>query len=436
MGLILYSPDDQITAPTSDGFNITESPQPPIVTVSLDLVSHYDATITNTETVTAVNPLIVTATDGDGSPCEVVSTSPEDVTVDEAGLAVPLRRSEALLEVHSPNLSKYGSKAVFRQWNTTHTSVDGAPVFKSGSLAAYLVATFDAMIFGLTPGTSTYNTYSSNPYNGGAVTRNPNLFCKDYDLSGMAVATQEHSGTSYNPPCLISPRHAITCTHWLGAGGGANTLVYFRGVLGTIYTRTRTGNLLIGSAASDISLMALDSDLPIYSPSSPLVDGVILFQLLPGNAANWLAELGGYRASNTPDGGAPLFEYPLLTKFANYGDRFGIQWVSNFPNYYQYTGPSGDYFMYRYGVPVQRYRAWCPGPIPGRVTAVYPGDSGSPDFLPINGKLVLLGTHNLTIGASLINRYLSEIQAGMDSLVSGYSPTIVDLSAFNQYTSQ
>lgn len=428
MNLITYSASDKIIGPTSDGFTITEIPQAPMVSDVTTVFSKHDGNVFSTALTTRLYPSLVTATDGRGAACTVISADPTKVTVNAAGLAVPLSTSDTKIIVVSPNTLKYGSKAINKSWNVTSGLATEVVEFKQGSLANYLVNTFNGMLSGLTPSTTTYNTYTSNGYIGGAVTKNPNLFCKDYDFSGMAIASQAHSGTSYNPPCLISARHAVSCIHWLGVGGGAGTLVYFQGVLGTVYTRTRTGSRQILN--TDIAILSFDSDLPIYSPSNPLVDGVTPFQLLPANVANWLADLGGYTATRTP----PVYEYPLLTKYANYGDRFGVQWVNNFGNYLQQGNSNGQYFSYRYNQSFLRYTAWSPYNA-GTYSSVYPGDSGSPDFFPINGKLVILGTHNLTTGSVLMNKYLTEIQAAMNAEVPGYSPSIVDLSSFTQYTS-
>jgi hypothetical protein len=285
-----------------------------------------------------------------------------------------------------------------------------------------------AMISGKTASPIYYNTWTSNPYNGQAVVRNPTLFCAGYDTTGMAIWAAATGGPDYSPPCLISPQHAITCTHWLGPGGGGGTFVFFQGVNGTLYTRQRSVNYVV---SGDFSIMALDSPLPVYGdPANTTGDGVTPFQVLPDDFSDYVVQGGNlYLASLTPE----TVTLPLLTKFANYNDRFGIQHTYDFHNYAKVTSTPTSY-NYRRPASTSPFYAWCPfNSTTG--TPVYPGDSGSPDFFPVNGKLVLLATHNTPASSPDTHTFNAAVQAAMDSLVTGYTLQKSDLSGFTKFTS-
>jgi hypothetical protein len=422
---VSYGGVNSATAPTRQlNISIIELGEQPIIG-SVDSTS-YDYLITTTTSGTSINPVTVSATDGFNSQCTIEPIQTTNIQL-SGNSVYPIASGDfPAVIIRSPTQGPYLYR---RPWRFSGSSSQ-AFAWRTNALGQHVTDQLHTMIAGKTASTTTYNTWLSNPYNGGAVVRNPNLFCAAYDTSGMAIwaAATGVSFTDYCPPCLISPQHAITCTHWLGVGGGAGTLVYFQGVNGTVYSRTRSGNLNIKE--SDYSIMALDTPLPIYGdPANTTGDGVTPFQMLPDNATDWLIG-GGYNYWNYEK-----LTLPILTKYANYGDRFGIQHSYNFKNYdnqsLEHNMLQYDYKQVKSSSP---FYSWSPyNPATG--SSVYPGDSGSPDFYPINGKLVIISTHTSGSGSTFPPSYNPLIQIAMDSLVTGYTIQKADLSMFQKFTS-
>ncbi len=356
----------------------------------------YDATISGSLVYASNTSRTFSATDDKGNTCPLVSNG----LFCAPGLAGKLHGSGIGIDGPVFRSPVYGDYKEKMTWDGLVTSQTSSGAWLPNSLAKHIENQFLAMINGRNPTLATSVSRES-----------PTSFIAGYEMSGLGAAGQ-------TPACLISNRHAVVAFH-TGIAQSVGLQLGFRGVLGTNYSP----RIMRGTAIySDLAIVTFEAPLPIYNPLAPSVDGLVPFQLLPPNYKDWLPPLHrAFSTYNLPE----KITFPILTKCANYDGRFAVQHAWGFEKDYFYKIPKPGYFL----------APWCPTPSPSAIAGgiLYGGDSGSPDFIPINGKLVLLGSHFAQQSTPFISGSLVALQTEMNAVVTGYSPSYVDLSSFQKY---
>ncbi len=212
--------------------------------------------------------------------------------------------------------------------------------------------------------------YSAGDFNiGKGFVRNVNLWCADLDLTCFSPwNSTEHNlqgGT------LITRRHVLLAHHFSNPSTGTPpmipgiTTIEFVAKDNTLYTRKITKLTRVEN--TDLLIGTLDSDLP--AKINPV-------QILPADKVKAISP------------GTPLI-YSGQDKWANVGEC---------------VGSSGPMFAVRTAVPEAR-NAWSTGG-PARI-----GDSGSPIFLPINGRVALICHFFFANGGPITGNYIVSINA-------------------------
>lgn len=234
---------------------------------------------------------------------------------------------------------------------------------------------------------------------------NPDCWLHGVDFTGVGWWQQNDTGR-WAPLALISPRHVLFAKH--NSPTSTQTIRFIRPD-GTTYTATLAS---LGDAYEDLSVGYLDADVP---------DDVIPFAILPDDYDDYLT----YDVTNmagidpiqgTPDGmyGQPVvfFDEAGEVKIGRYAKLYTV-------NTYQMGSVVACDTKYALREPYFDRQVG--------------GDSGSPFFIVVDGKLVFLGP---TYGVTYYNvchsaAAIAAINSKMDDLTgeSGYQLTIADLSA-------
>jgi hypothetical protein len=295
----------------------------------------------------------------------------------------------------------------------------------SGTLAAHIYDTFNARINGLTPSDSVQNRWS----NFSARTPNTNCFLPQALTTGL-VAACSASGAwgDGNGGAAVTPRHCVFAAHF---GVGVNSTICFVTGDGTKITRTVTSLATFGY---DIQLATLNADLP--SSIEPV-------QLLPANYASKLSPgvypmyysnrfLGFYGAWVDRDPRFCVRLGNIYTSGIFAGQAFGASQAPNFPPYVMLDprNPSltldGRELAARFSLP-NSWRNWQANDAAIGGMIGY-GDSGGPNFLLVNNKVVLLHLNQTSSsGPSLVNN-VAELASRVSA--TGHALTFADFSGF------
>lgn len=273
-------------------------------------------------------------------------------------------------------------KVLCRLSRTDAAAINTFKNFVTGSLARHCSDAIDTLIVGKTA--SHMPPFTSRNTSTGVYIRNANCWAAGINLTAYSA----------NRNCVaISPRHVYAVEH---AGVSGATLHFVTADNQTI-TRTVTSVQNIGPSngsddyATDIQIAKLDSDLPA---------SITPVKVLPANLAAKIPGVGH---------GIPALCTDAERK-AHVHDLYDI-----------------DGFI-RFRVPTDATRQ-------GLYEAIIGGDSGSPNFLLINGSPVLIcsWTFGGAGSGAAPHLYLDAINAGMTTLGGGYSVSTVDLSGFPSY---
>lgn len=221
---------------------------------------------------------------------------------------------------------------------------------------------------------------------GTAYTRNSNCWLSTVDLT--PIAAWNSTGVFQRGPTLISPRHIIGATHWPFTTG--TTVDFVKADNNTVVTRTVTATSAI--AGTDIIIGVLDSDV---------ASGIAFARVLP---ATWAAKL------------PTLSLFPVPVCSSNQGKEVFVRSLVSLGASVQCAAPTATNQI-------------------GFYRDAIGGDSGSPCFMVINDKMVILCCWLGGAGGSgpSVTNYRTEINAAMTSLGGGYSLTDADLSGFTSY---
>ncbi len=258
----------------------------------------------------------------------------------------------------------------------------------SGSLRAHLVTQTDSRAASFASISERARLFTAwNP--GTSYTRNTSCWCSGVDMTPVAVWNSETAafGNSWRGQTLISPRHYIGAAHWAVSVG---TTLHFVTSDNTLVSRTVTARQVI--SGTDIIVGVLNADVP----------GTISFaRVLPDAWASKLPTLS-------------FAAYPCVSV-----DQTHQVWMRELASL---------------SANVQCQRPVLSSRLPFYREAIS-GDSGSPCFLIVANKMVLLCTWYGGGGGSgpFITHHRAAINAAMTTLGGGYSLTDADLSSFTSF---
>lgn len=280
-------------------------------------------------------------------------------------------------------------------------------------------------------------TYDPTTPGGPALTPNPNRIAPSLDMTGISVHRSSANGTGL-PIVLVSPRHFVAAKH-IGVPLG-DSVTFKRGD-GTYQTATVVGTFEFPDPAQD----TFDLMVGILSQD---ITGCAAYKTLPADWARYLP--ANSQAVASANNGAHA-AFPVLVRASNPGTSDGqltgnIKLNTNSPHLLvgwaglcDALSAQGVYRMV-YPVPPQANRT---GSLFQAYRTLYPGDSGSPHFMPIpqatGHTMALISlTYGATTGPFLpnhitwLNQKMSELSAAQsDPRV--FSIGTVDLSSFPVY---
>ncbi len=240
----------------------------------------------------------------------------------------------------------------------------------------------------------------TNIYTSG-VTRNPNVWTGDLDLTGISYWNTTGGNNGHRGATLISPRHVLMANHFPVTVGDTIEYVTQAGV-----KVQRTLDSVITIVPSDPTYSS--ADMRIGKLNADVPETIKHYSIMP---EDWFDYLTLYHNS----------ELPIVAC----AQRRTIyqRWRRNYPH------PSDNEALRN-----EYNTAWCYHELADQASAnLVTGDSGQPTFFPINGELVLLGSHLTDVSHYLASKFKTEINAAMTTLGGGYTTTVADLTGFNYY---
>jgi hypothetical protein len=269
----------------------------------------------------------------------------------------------------------------------------------AGSLAASLISSVDALLVGKSASNYSHierlvrgHDWLTN------MVRNPTLWCAAVDTSGMAASCNTPDGWYQPNATAISPRHVLSCWHWVG--GGNNPV--FLGNDGVCYPRTVTNWLRIGN--TDISIGLLDVALPA---------SVVPVKTFPANITNYLP--------NTLLGGIPVCRLTTGSTTDNTQGKVLLDYARS-------AWPSFETTSTLYKSPLGLNASWFSG-------ARRDYNSGSPSYAILGTTPILISAWFHVYDGPVVFNHITEINAAMATLLGASTYTIgtVDVSAYPIY---
>ena len=291
---------------------------------------------------------------------------------------------------------------------SAHIGIPSTPTTSCGSIdstdfATHVTNQMDTRIAGVSS-SSAMQMFStrgdSTTVNGTTSTdwvRNTELWSNvgtDVDWTGVSPWNQSFDGYSsryQKAGALISPRHVVLASHWHMPIG--SNLLFVSNTNEMIY-RTLSG--LQSIAGTDITIGVLDSDVP---------DSVTYYPIIASSTLQLLIKK--YEPSPTYDIPMVVFdqEKKAIIHSLNYLSATTIGHAPYF------SGSRA--FLSEY---------------------VVSGDSGSPSFIVVDDRPILLFAHYSAGGGPNLGNYISQINIAMTNLGGGYQVTQYDPTCFTQYT--
>jgi hypothetical protein len=238
---------------------------------------------------------------------------------------------------------------------------------------------------------SKINIYSSVDDTNFVYTRNTGVWTGNLDLSGIAVwNTMDGAGNSSSAHggTLITPTDIVLANHFELSYGDQIKFVDKNNV---VYTATVNNGTSVNN--TDINVTHL-------SWNGPTPTTLAIYPLLPANYQNYSPS---HNLTNFPVVLSNQFRQVFVQDAGYYG---------NPPFYYGtfYHNTATEPLRSPYTLPVVLY------------------DSGSPIFVVVNGKLIVVGTNYTSISAPILSDNIAGINAGLAAIGSSYQITTVDLS--------
>lgn len=309
------------------------------------------------------------------------SSNPGVATVDQSGKITPVSVGMTLITIVVPGLGLRVETVVITQTvGGTSTTFSN---FVSGSLGAHLVGQASGVLNGKTPpdlsGTPPFTNSIMNQYLSDGMTRNTSVYTGAIDLT--CIPSSIASG--FVGGVLVTPRDMICAAHY-GPYSASGTFVFIDGN-NIHYARNVVGQRVV--AGTDINALTLDSDLP--SSITPA-------QCMPSSYQTSLP---------VPDNGYPVF-YSTQDRTIVLGDYY-FRTASGLFSRRSFDSVRKNWFYQVRG-----------------------GDSGSPCFHLINGKLVVLHVWYQIQNGPAIADNLTAINTALSANGSPYALTTVNLSGF------
>lgn len=381
--------------------------------------------------------------------------STQNVTVNDARIIVSpfMNRRAFLRRVESSNNSIFfsespsaplfihggvGSCLLFAELDTGETqvitaiaqasspqTVDIFVSFVDGSLCSYIYNTMEALCDDSTLKPNHYGFYDSYNIASGEFTKNTSCWLRDFDLSGVCVATE--SGNTRM--CVaITPHHAIAIKH-----------DSFHPQVGESVTFVTNDGSVIVRTVQDVSYVE-SFDCSVIKFSNQLPSGVTKYKLLPSNASNYLPiNRNFYNPNGSIQTSTQMHRCPVIVVSHYMADTsYALQRSNRFAyvrDVDQANISQGQGFISGgYSTHFTNYSGFFEGD--AWLSPIRGGDSGGPCFAVINQELVLLGSHITAFSTSSLSAFLSQIQSTIDTLgPSGQTIQTVDLSGFTDFSS-
>ena len=229
-------------------------------------------------------------------------------------------------------------------------------------------------------------------------TRNANIWSSKntpVDWTGVAAYVYNNGNPNYYPSSrigtLISPRHFLAAAHWPPNPGEQLSFIDANGnqVIRTVVAHQYLGN--------DLTVGVLDSDVP---------DTITYYPLVASSTLNSKLQTLDRSFFNVPVIG--FNQTPRLVV----RNLFSLSNASQQVTHFEYTtAPYSDYTQ-----------------------SVIGGDSGSPSFILIDGKPILLTAYTGHGSGPAHGAYINQINSAMTTLGGGYQVTQYDVSCFSNKT--
>lgn len=347
---------------------------------------------------------------------------PAQATIDATGHITYVANGSATFLVKD---DKKGATTYTRTMAGTNPVASGGwTSFNVGALGEHVTTQLEGLIAGKTGGTDAAQKYwdaFTNDVNNPAATFNPNSIVSTLDMSAMSVMRSNGPSNTKDeyPAMLVTDKHAVGAYHVFDGGGQGvgETVVFLRKSDHTFHSTTITGLVQIG--VTDWCVMVFDTPVPITP-----------FKALPVNF--WET----YAPAIDESKGYSIQLFPFLSKVMhNETDGFE-SWWNIFGAFGEHPMPPYVDDLIEYDEPSDTFLPFHNG--------IISGDSGSPNFIMINGEPILQGTHNAQRsgddhagGAHDISRWITEINAAMDTLSAApagtYTLTHPVITGFNTY---
>lgn len=225
----------------------------------------------------------------------------------------------------------------------------------------------------------------------GSTVRNKDFWGSNIDLTCACV----YNSAGFGFGTLISPRHVVFADHNKPPIG---TVLYFTKNDNTYITRTLSSYSLV--ASSDIGVGLLDSDVP---------SGISFAKILPQDWADYLKDSSGsfydYALYQIPIFGIDQSQDSYVKRWWDYSTTTGLVVLD--------TPTDGDQLSFN--------------------KTLVSGDSGGPNFIILNGTVVLLGCNYTSTTLPFLTYYKTQINSAMTSLGGGYQLTEYSLASYFKY---
>lgn len=296
----------------------------------------------------------------------------------------------------------------------------------SGDLAQHMSRALNTKISLVTNTTNARSLWTTRPNTlQGTFVRNPTLWTSlgrigvnaPLNFSGVSPMNIHplYAGHMYQKSgTLISPRHVVMASHYHVTVGAK---MMFVAPDGTSHERTLTAVKSINDN-SDITVGILDRDLPSTIATYEVIDYNTYAKKI-GLVGQQNPEV--LMASLNQDGQVFLHALQAVYRMGYAGDGAP---KARFSHIYFFTP-----------VPPQTEIPNTPS-TPMRLAltgAIRDGDSGHPNFVVINNRLVLMGIHMTATTGDVLGARALAINAAMKELGGGYQLKIADLSCFTDY---
>ncbi len=294
-----------------------------------------------------------------------------------------------------------------------HVGIPSSPTTSCGSIDSTDLTThtgnqIDSRIATASPFSVSKKLYStegdSTTMTGATTTpwvRNNSVWTGSVDFTGVNAWTQMYNGYSnryQHKATLISPRHFVTAHHWGVAP--SSTLAFITNTNETVY-RTVLNTMQVGT--TDIEVGVLDSDVPDSITYYPIVASstlnTLLYQFVPPQT----------------------LDVPIVA-FNQFEELFTMQllgYENGALGFVPYTNISSSRNPTRLAYSKN----------------VVAGDSGSPLFMIIDGRPIILTTFSSASNGVSFGAYISQINTTISALGNsgGYTVTEYNPTCFTSY---